>query len=217
MPDERETIRDFSILYYNGGPGGVHSHGGTWTNTRWLGIEVLKCPLDLWVYQEIIYARRPELIIETGTHLGGSAFYMASVLDLIGQGHVLTIDNTHRAGLPQHGRISYLYGDSVAEETVFAVHRLARSADSIMVVLDSDHSKSHVVAELEIYSRFVTSGQYLIVEDTNINGNPVLQSYGPGPAEAVEEFLTTNRGFVRDPRCEKFLLTFNPGGYLHRQ
>ncbi len=81
-----------------------------------------------------------------------------------------------------------------------------------MVILDSGHSKSHVLKELQIYQSFVTKGNYLIVEDTNINGHPVLPQFGEGPMEAIEEFLASNEEFIIDNSKEKFFLTFNPQG-----
>jgi cephalosporin hydroxylase len=84
-------------------------------------------------------------------------------------------------------------------------------------VLDSDHACEHVLAELEAYGPLVTPGCYLIVEDTNVNGHPVLAEHGPGPAEAVETFLATGAIFDVDRDRERLLLTFNPGGYLRRR
>ncbi len=86
-----------------------------------------------------------------------------------------------------------------------------------LVILDSGHSRNHVLTELHAYAPFVTPGSYLVVEDTNLNGHPVLGQHGPGPAEAVAEFLEHNDSFVRDESREKFLLTFNPGGFLKRR
>jgi cephalosporin hydroxylase len=85
-----------------------------------------------------------------------------------------------------------------------------------LVILDSDHSRDHVLTELRTYSPLVTPGQYLIVEDTNVNGHPVLSEHGPGPAEALVEFLDETDGFEVDRAREKFGMTFNPGGYLRR-
>ena len=85
-----------------------------------------------------------------------------------------------------------------------------------MVILDSDHSKQHVLDELNLYGQLVTPAQYLIVEDTNINGNPVYDDFGPGPFEAVKEFLQDNPSFVVDENRERFMLTMNPGGYLRK-
>jgi len=83
-------------------------------------------------------------------------------------------------------------------------------------VLDSDHSKSHVLNELNLLAPYVSLGSYIIVEDTNINGHPSYPSFGEGPYEAVEEFLESTRNFTVDYSKEKFLMTFNPNGYLKR-
>ena len=85
-----------------------------------------------------------------------------------------------------------------------------------MVILDSDHRLDHVYNELLCYSPLVQTGDYLIVEDTNINGNPAFPDYGPGPMEAVDHFLSENREFIVDRRCERFMMTLNPRGYLRR-
>ena len=85
-----------------------------------------------------------------------------------------------------------------------------------MVILDSDHSFDHVLEEMNCYAPLVTKGSYLIVEDSNINGHPVRPNWGPGPMEAIEVFLQQNSEFISDRRCEKFLLTQNPRGYLQR-
>jgi cephalosporin hydroxylase len=85
-----------------------------------------------------------------------------------------------------------------------------------MVILDSDHAKSHVLAEIRTFQEFIPIGGYLIVEDTNINGHPTYPEFGPGPMEAVEEFLRETDSFQIDPACERFLLTMNPKGYLRR-
>lgn len=186
--------------------------GGT---TSWLGWPVAKCPLDLWMYQEILVETRPQLIVESGTFLGGSALYLACLCDLLGHGSVLTIDIERREILARHPRIEYLVGSSVSAEVLTQVQ--ARAAGrSTMVILDSDHHFEHVLAEMRLYSRWVTMGQYLIVEDGNINGHPVLPEFGPGPFEAVAEFVKENGQFAVDRTREKFLLSFNPNGYLRR-
>jgi cephalosporin hydroxylase len=84
------------------------------------------------------------------------------------------------------------------------------------VVLDSDHHRDHVYKELQLYSPLVSPGCYLVVEDTHFNGHPILTGFGPGPFEAVQDFLKDHADFAPDSRRERFLMTFNPGGYLKR-
>jgi cephalosporin hydroxylase len=86
----------------------------------------------------------------------------------------------------------------------------------VLVMLDSAHDAPHVRAEMEVYAPFVTHGSYLIVEDTNVNGHPAHPEHGPGPFEAVQDFLATHDEFTPDPFCEKYLLTMHPGGWLRR-
>jgi len=210
---ETELIKRFHQLYY--GPGNVVS-GFPWHNTRWLGTKVLKCPLDLWTYQEIMFEIKPDIIIECGTADGGGTMFFASMCDLVNNGHVITVDYRQRENLPNHDRITYITGSSISDEVISRVKSAIKPDDKVMVVLDSDHSKAHVLEELRLYGQLVTLGSYLVTEDTNINGRPVAPDFGPGPAEAVEEFLSENKSFVVDKSREKFLLTFNPGGYLKK-
>jgi cephalosporin hydroxylase len=206
----RRTVDRFHRLYYD-------DVRRTWGNTFWLGTPVRKCPLDLWVYQELLARIRPELVIETGTAFGGSALFLASCMDMIGSGRVITIDVVDDVATPAHDRITYVHGSSVDPSVVEQARAAAADASSVMVVLDSDHTRDHVLAELRAYAPLVTRGSYLIVEDGNVNGHPILPAFGPGPHEAVEAFLGEGAPFVRDRDCEKFFFTFNPGGYLRRE
>ncbi len=209
---EREIIDSFHKLYY-------HSwHAGTRKTMpiSWMGADLLKTPLDLWVYQEIIFERKPDLLVETGTRFGGSALFFASLFDLMGKGRVLTIDTEEDSRRPSHDRITYLKGSSTAPEMVARVREEASSCGEVMVILDSDHSRAHVREELDCYHDLVPEGGYLIVEDTNVNGHPVHPDFGPGPMEAAVEFLDGNPGFVADREREKFMMTCNPGGFLRR-
>jgi cephalosporin hydroxylase len=202
------VVADFHRLYYD-------AREQTWWQTYWLGTPASKCPLDLWVYQEILAETRPDLIVETGTHMGGSALFFASMCDILGQGRVVTIDIVE-AERPAHDRIRYMHGSSIDPAIVDEVRTTAVGVSRVMVVLDSDHEAGHVLAELRAYAPLVTPGCYLIVEDTSVNGHPVLPEHGPGPAEAVEAFLAEDERFQVDRERETFLLTFNPGGYLRR-
>jgi cephalosporin hydroxylase len=189
---------------------------GVFQNTFWLGTPALKCPFDLWIYQEIIYDLKPDIIIESGTYHGGSALFLASICDLLNHGLVLTIDVANDINRTKHSRIVYLIGSSVSKDTLRSIKSYIKDDDKVMVVLDSKHDKKHVLRELKIYSKIVTRDSYLIVEDTNLNGHPVWPDFGPGPMEAVREFLTSTDDFIIDKEKEKHYLTFNPDGYLKR-
>lgn len=188
----------------------------TMFSTSWLGTTAVKYPTDMWVYQQIIAEQRPELIIETGTYRGGSALFLASVCELLGHGEVITIDIHDDKDPPGHPRITHMIGSSVAPDVVAAVTERA-AGRSVLVILDSDHSCDHVLAELRAYCGLVRPGDSLVVEDTNVNGHPVLPSHGPGPFEAVQAFLAENDDFVRDRNGERYLLTANPDGFLRRR
>ncbi len=204
------VVAAFHHLYY-------HSGDRPWTTVYWLGVDTQKCPLDMWIYQELLFATRPDVVIETGTASGGSALFLASMFDLLGAGRVVTIDVLERPDRPKHPRIEYVAGSSTDPATSGPVLASIPDAARVMVVLDSDHACDHVSAELATYASRVTPGCYLIVEDTNVNGNPVLVDFGPGPAEAVQAFLAEHPEFEVDRACERLLMTFNPGGYLRRR
>ena len=211
LSSEEATVVDrFHELYYL-----RWSAGADTINLSWFNHELLKCPLDLWIYQELLVRTRPDFVVETGTWCGGSALYFAMLFDLLGHGRVITVDIEARPNRPAHSRIRYITGSSV-DTTVIAQVREAVGGHRAMVVLDSDHHGDHVYEEMLAYSPLVQMGDYLIVEDTNINGHPAFPDFGPGPMEAVDKFLSGNDGFVVDQRCERFLMTLNPRGYLRR-
>lgn len=205
------SAEEFHKLFYET----AYSRGDEW-NPKWMGVAALKCPFDLWVYQEILHETRPDIVLETGTARGGSALFLASMFDLLGSGEVVSIDIVRRPEWPVHPRITYLTGSSTSAPILEQVRRRVAGAARVMVILDSDHKKDHVLDELREYAPLVTKGSYLIVEDTNINGRPVFPGFGPGPGEAVDDFLKGHPAFVRDLSRERFFVTFNPGGYLQR-
>jgi cephalosporin hydroxylase len=204
-----EVRRRFARLYYD-------DPAQTWKATSWLGVPTWKIPSDLWIYQEIITHLRPDFILETGTAYGGSALYLATVCDAIGHGHVITVDTQKFDGRPEHPRIEYVFGSST-DPAFLADIRRRTYGHSLMVILDSDHRKAHVLHELLAYGELVPPGYYLVVEDTNVNGHPTFPEHGPGPWEAVTEFLRFDSRYEIDPSCEKFLHTSNPRGFLRRK
>jgi cephalosporin hydroxylase len=217
--DELAATEAFHRVYYDSWAtsraDGVEKKGRGTIALSWFGYRTLKSPLDLWTYQEILVETRPNLVVECGTRHGGSAYYIASILDLLGDGRVVTIDIEAVKGRPVHPRISYLLGSSTDPGILAQVRRLA-AGKRTMVILDSDHSQAHVSAELAVYRDIVSVGSYLIVEDTNVNGHPVLPKHGPGPMEALDSFLATTDDFVVDADRERFMMTLNPRGFLRR-
>jgi cephalosporin hydroxylase len=204
----RAVIDQFHRLYY-------HSPKRTWFNTRFLGVLVQKSPLDLWVYQEMIYELRPDVLVEAGTKYGGSAYYFARLFDLLGHGEVVTIDVQPQPTRPAHPRITYLTGSSTDPTIAEEVDRMIGNGKAL-VVLDSAHERDHVLAELRLWSRRVPVGSYLVVEDTHVDGHPVTTDFGPGPWDAVKLFLAENDSFEVDASRHKFFFTWNRGGCLRR-
>ncbi len=198
-----EAIDAFHRIFY----ASRQTHGMTFFE----GIPILKNPMDLWVAQEIIWDLRPTLIIETGTAYGGSALYFARQFDRIGEGRVISVDLKPSPTLPTHPRVTYVRGSSVRPDIVAAMEDVAGTHPRVMVVLDSDHSKQHVLDELAAYAPLVTQNQFLVVEDTNLNGRPVPIDWkgGPGPGPAVDEWLPMHPEFERAAMAERYLMTFH--------
>ena len=203
------TITLFHKLIY------YHRRDTTWKDTKWMGVPVQNIPSDLWVKQEIIWETRPQLIIETGTFDGGSAMFYASLFDLIGEGEIVSIDVDPQPNLPIHPRITFITASSIEPSVVEQVKAMSEGK-RVMVVLDSDHSESHVRKELDAWATMTTPGCYLVVEDTNVYGHPVLREHGPGPMEALNDWLKTKPPFKNDASREKYLVTFHPRGYWKR-
>jgi cephalosporin hydroxylase len=210
------SLRDYLRYHYYYLHQG-YRYGAPRLQQRWLGHDIIKTPWDCWVYQEIIWQTRPDVVIELGVMFGGSAHFYASILDLIGHGEVLGIDvSLAKAGEPQNKRIRYLEGNSTAAATLDKVRAVAQDKRTL-VILDSNHEKNHVLAELRAYAPFVHVGGYLIAEDTlnDVMGfHPVPNE---GPKAAAEAFLRENDDFVVDRRWgERYLLSLSPNGFLHR-
>ena len=192
-----------------------------YTRTHFIGVPVLKFVGDLWNYQELIHELRPSLIVEAGTEAGGGALFFADIATRI-DGHVLTIDVDHsqiNELVRSHPRIELLTAHSVDPLVAQRVRQLRKLLPGPMLVsLDSDHSKENVLAELLFFRALTRTGDYVVVEDGNINGHPVLPAFGDGPLEALEEYMAQfPNDYERDiEREEKFGVTFAPAGWLKR-
>lgn len=190
--------------------------------THWMtyfeGVALLKSPMDLWVYQELIWYQKPTLIIETGTAFGGSALFFARQLDKLNAGKVISIDVEPATQLPQHPRITYVKGYSSTDLCLHeALATIVPTHPRVMVILDSDHAADHVEGELDLFAPYVTEGQSLIIEDTNLNGRPVPIDWrgGPGPGIAVDRWLPNHQEFGRNLWAERYLMTFHT--WLYRR
>ncbi|OLP53211.1 cephalosporin hydroxylase [Rhizobium rhizosphaerae] len=196
-----------------------------------LGLPIIQQPADVMATQEVIWATKPDVIIETGVARGGSVIMMAALLQLIGKGKVVGVDIDIRAHNresiethPLAHRVELIQGPSTAPEVMAQVKAAIPEGASVMVVLDSDHSRDHVLDELRHYGPLVTEGQYLVVADTLLGQSkpeqiPTKRSkiWMPGdePFAALNAYLKETDRFEPDPVVNgKLVLSSSPGGYL---
>ncbi len=205
-------------------------------NFNWLGRPIIQYPQDIIAMQEIIWEVKPDLIIEMGIAHGGSLIFSASMLALleitgkIKKGTVLGIDidirEHNRAEIEKHplaSKIKMIQGSSIDEGIIKQVYDLAKDYKNILVVLDSNHTQKHVLAELNAYAPLVSKGSYCVVLDTIIEDMPDNmfpdRPWGKGnnPKTAVWEYLKFHPEFEIDKSIKnKLLITVAPDGYLKR-
>jgi cephalosporin hydroxylase len=211
----------WSLRYYN--------------NFSWFGRPVLQMPEDLIRLQEVIYRVRPDVIIETGVLQGGSLMFHATLCQALGKGRVIGIDlyieDKVREAIGKHTlapHISLVDGDSTAPEVISRVAGMIRTGESVLVILDSGHTKDHVARELECYSRFVTPGSYIIATDGVMRnladvpgGRPEWVADNPGAA--ADEFAARHPEFRQQQPAWLFHegeltanVTYWPGAWLQR-
>jgi cephalosporin hydroxylase len=184
--------------------------------SKYHGVPTLKSPMDFWIYKEILWETQPEFIIEIGNFRGGSALALAHACDAIDKGKIIGIDTTHADVYPNvraHPRITLLTG--TACDMYSAVEPMLEDSRNVMVIEDSAHTYENTLKVLETYAPLIGTGHYFIVED-GICHHGLDMGPDPGPYEAVEAFLKTNRNFMLDRTREGYCITWNPKGYLKR-
>lgn len=190
----------------------------------WLGRPIIQLPEDLIRIQELIYAIKPDLIIETGIAHGGSLIFYAHLLSVIGKGKVIGIDidirKHNREEIEKHSLfpfITLIEGSSVEKEIVQKLKPLISPEDKVLVILDSNHSRNHVIKELEIYSKFVSKDSYIVACDgimQNLEGAPRSEDdwNWNNPISAINDFVVKNENFkIVEPR-----FPFNEGNINER-
>jgi cephalosporin hydroxylase len=195
-----------------------HQREIVFDKSTWMGVPMLKNPLDSWIYQEILHQVKPDVLVEIGSHSGGSTLFFAQLMDILGKGEVLSLDIDRSNYQVEHPRIVELTGDCSSEEIVAAV--AARCAGKhVLVIHDGDHERRAVERDLELYAPFVTPGSYLIIEDGILDLFPPSDHFGwleEGPLPATDAFLARHPEFEVDPSRERYQLTYNPRGFLKR-
>lgn len=203
---------------------------------EWLGRPIIQYPQDILAMQELIWQVQPDLIIETGIAHGGSLIFLASMLELNAacggpkDAAVLGVDIDIRAhnreaieAHPMFKRITMIQGSSVAPEVIAQVHAEAASKKCVLVILDSNHTHEHVLAELRAYAPLTSVDSYCVVFDTVIEDMPAEmfsdRPWCPGnnPKTAVWEYLKNHSAFQIDKHMNhKLLISVAPDGYLKR-
>jgi cephalosporin hydroxylase len=201
----------------------------------WLGRPIIQLPEDMIRAQEVIFHVKPDVIIETGVAHGGSLVFYASLCKIMGKGRVIGIDieirSHNRRALEEHSLYPYITlveGSSTAPEIISQVRKLIKQDETVMIFLDSNHRKEHVLAELKVYGEFVTTGSYIVATDgvmKDLGDVPRGEREwdGDNPAEAASEFVQTHKEFILEQpnwpfneSCLSKNVTHWPGAWLKR-
>jgi len=194
----------------------------------WLGIPIIQTPEDIVMMQELLWKVRPDVVVECGVAHGGAMVLYASILDLLGKGHVIGVDveirKYNRLALQSHPmsrRFTLIEGSSVETDTVEQVRRLIRPNDTVLVTLDSNHTAAHVAKELGLYAPMVSQDSYMVVFDGVMQvltdapgGSPTWDE--DNPWRAIQDFLASNKDFEVDSYYNRLKVTHCPGGFLKR-
>ena len=200
-----------------------------WT---WMGIPIIQLPADIMATQEVIWKTKPDIIIETGVARGGSVLFMASILEMMGNGQVIGVDidirKHNRESIEAHPmskRVTLIEGGSVDDSILKQVRANIPDGARVMVVLDSDHSRDHVLEECRAYGPMVTKDCYMVVADTLVGhldekeapqNRSQVWFKGNDPLTALQDYMLESDRFEIDLEINgKLVLSSSPGGYAH--
>lgn len=192
-------------------------HGSVCNGETYFGVRTQKNPCDAWVYQEILYEYKPDVVIEIGNKYGGSTLMLAHLLDLIGKGRVIGIDRNQTIIDPKvrsHPRISLIQGNAL--KLVKDIEDQIKKDETVILIEDSAHTYEICLQILKLYCHLIKPGGWIIMEDSIMNnGLPKDPAYNP--MKAIEEFVKNDLTFEIDRTKERFFITHNPKGYLHKK
>jgi len=229
--DSPEAFALLSDAWLRAGWGTKHVYTFTW-----MGRPIIQLPEDMLRAQEAVYQVKPDVLVETGVAHGGSLVFYASLFRAMGRGRVIGVDVEirphNRAAIEDHelfDLITLVEGSSVDPAVVAEVSSHIGPGDRVLVMLDSNHTRDHVRAELEAYAPLVTVGSYIVAADgimERLAGAPRSQpdwSWN-NPKAAAAEFVAANPAFVIDPPPFAFnesslgaeRVTYWPGGWIRR-
>lgn len=187
------------------------------SQTSYFGVKAWKSPLDSWIYQEMIFESKPDVIVEVGNAFGGGTLALAHLCDLLDHGRVIGVDITQKEipdHVKRHPRITFIEGDAC--RSFDKVAKRIGPDERVLVIEDSSHTYENTLEVLRTYSPLTRDGDYFIVEDS-ICRHGLAVGPDPGPYEAIEAFVRENDDFEIDRQKESFLITWNPKGYLRRK
>jgi len=198
-----------------------------WDHMTWLGVRAEQNPNDVWSYQQIFFETKPDFVVETGTGAGGGALVWATLLSVINpQAKVLTIDILDGCAAARklplfQEKVEFFLGSSTSSQILDAIRKRV-AGKKVIVILDSNHQRWYVLQEMKLYGDLVPVGGYLLVQDTNVNGHPTYPTHGPGPWEAVDQFMQAGgrshggATFEIDRSRELLFFSMHPRGFLKR-
>ncbi len=187
----------------------------------WFGVHTQKHPCDLWVYQELLYEIKPDVILEIGNYTGGSTYAFAHFCDIMGKGRVISVDITDENHDPnpllqEHERVQWIIADATQPNVVETVKSMIEPHERVFIIEDSSHTYDNTLKVMNAYHDLVRPGDYFVVEDT-VCYHGLDVGPRPGAWEAVEEFLRDHPEWEVDRSREKMITTWSPMGFLRRK